>query len=231
MHKIIVDKKKFRFCMIIENKNPSTPSPHIFTPFCVLLRPCAYTWFYFCVLVRVSACVCVRFGSDPPGCLRPGLFRGSSGHKKTRREPGSCALPIRPGRLSPPILPCGSGLTGRQSRKGCFVRAFIDYPNWLALAWQPVSAYPLHLNQATLDFIKNGFHQSMSYYTSDIHLIANIFLRRDTGGFLRSGMCWIKKWGLAPPGVCLFPWRNYLVEIRYLRTITFATPNVKGAGS
>ena len=181
--------------------------------------------------MRVSACVCVRFGSDPPGCLRPGLFRGSSGHKKTRREPGSCVLPIRPGRLSPPILPCGSGLTKRQSRKGCFVRAFIDYPNWLALAWQPVSAYPLHLNQATLDFIKNGFHQSMSYYTSDIHLIANIFLRRDTGGFLRSGMCWIKKWGLAPPGVCLFPWRNYLVEIRYLRTITFATPNVKGAGS
>ena len=100
-----------------------------------------------------------------------------------------------------------------------------------ALAWQPVSAYPLHLNQATLDFIKNGFHQSMSYYTSIKQLNANIFLRRDTGGFLRSGMCWIKKWGLAPPGVCLFPWRNYLVEIRYLRTITFATPNVKGAGS
>ena len=117
--------------MIIENKNPPTPSPHIFTPFCVLLRPCAYPWFYFCVLVRVSACVRVRFGSDPLGCLRPGLFRGSSGHKKTRREPGSCVLPIRPGRLSPPILPCGSGLTGRQSRKGCFVRAFIDYPNWL----------------------------------------------------------------------------------------------------
>ena len=195
--------------MIIENKNPPTPSPHIFTPFCVLLRPCAYPWFYFCVLVRVSACVRVRFGSDPLGCLRPGLFRGSSGHKKTRREPGLVASP------------------GRAASSGRLSITLTGY----ALAWQPVSAYPLHLNQATLDFIKNGFHQSMSYYTSDIHLIANIFLRRDTGGFLRSGMCWIKKWGLAPPGVCLFPWRNYLVEIRYLRTITFATPNVKGAGS
>ena len=84
MNKIIVDKKKFRFCLIIVNKNPPTPSPHIFAFFSVLVRPPGFIFAFLCVFLR--ACVCVldliplaACGRDCsgvlPGIKKPGVNR------------------------------------------------------------------------------------------------------------------------------------------------------------